>query len=401
MALYRYIAENTNEKKVSDFVSAFNEKAARKELRNRGYTVKTIKGPGSLEMKILRFLNPIKTKDLVVFSRQFAIMISANLPVVKALEVIVEQTDNIKLKAVISDIAFEVDAGSRLSEVLADRPNVFSQFYINVVKSGETSGKLDEVLNYLADEIEKDYNIVSKIKGTMIYPLFVLGGLVIVGGIMMIFVVPEMTKILERSGAELPLSTRIVMGASKFLVQFWWLVILMAAGSFFGLRFAIKKNETVRGIFDSLKLRLPVFGGLLKNIYIVRFTRSMHTLIISGITITKSLSIVSEVVGNNVYKNILEDTLREVEEGSSISSVLIKSDKIPPMVPQMIGVGEKTGRMDVVLDKITEFYDGEINKTVNNLVSLMEPIIIAVLGIGVGIMIAAILLPMYELATQL
>jgi type IV pilus assembly protein PilC len=401
MALYKYTAKDANGKRVNDFVSAFSESMAKQELRNKGYEVKTLKGPESLEMKAMSIINPISSKDLVIFSRQFAIMISANLPVVKALEIIVQQTENIKFKMVLSDVTFEVDAGSRLSEALAERPHVFSQFYINVVRSGETSGKLDEVLNYLADEKEKDYNIVSKIRGAMIYPLFVLGGLISVGGIMMVWVVPELTAILERSGAELPLSTRIVIAISDFLAQFWWLLIIGIIGLFFGLRWFIKKNDSSKLVFDYFKLKLPVFGNLFRNIYIVRFTRSMHTLIVSGITITKSLSIVSEVVGNNVYKNILENALKEVEEGGSFSTALLGSNQVPLMVPQMISVGEKTGRLDVVLDKITQFYEGEINKTVNNLVSLMEPIIIVVLGVGVGVMIASILLPMYDLATQL
>jgi type IV pilus assembly protein PilC len=401
MALYRYVAKDTNNKKKVDFISAFSEERAKQELQGKGYTIKSLKGSESIEMRILSAINRVSNKDLVVFSRQFAIMVSADLPVVKALEIIVEQTENIKLKMIVSEITFEVDAGSRLSEALASRSHVFSQFYINVVKSGETSGRLDEVLNYLADEMEKDYNIVSKIKGAMIYPLFVLVGLIVVGGVMMVFVVPELTSILERSGAQLPLSTRIVMGTSDFLAQFWWLIILVLGGGFVGLKVLIDKNESSRRIFDTFKLKLPVFGDLFQNIYIVRFTRSMHTLIVSGITITKSLSIVAEVVGNMVYKDLLEETLKEVEEGSSISTVLITSNKVPPMVPQMISVGEKTGRLDVVLDKITEFHESEINKTVNNLVSLMEPIIIVVLGVGVGVMIASILMPMYNLAGQL
>lgn len=401
MALYKYVAKDASGNKATDFISAFSVDNARRELRNRGYTVKGLKGPESLEMKALWLINPIGTKDLVVFSRQFAIMISANMPVVKALDIIVEQTENIKLKMIVSEIHFEVDAGSRLSEALAERTNVFSQFYISVIKSGETAGKLNEVLEYLADEMEKDYNIMSKIKGAMIYPVFVLGGLVVVGGVMMVFVIPELTGILERSDAELPISTQIVMAASDFMAQFWWLLIIVAIGLFIGLRVLIQNNKVARYIFDSFKIRLPVLGKLFKNIYIVRFTRSMNTLIVSGITVTKSLSIVSEVVGNAVYKGLLEDTLEEVEEGNSVSAALIKSDKVPPMVPRMMSVGEKTGRLDVVLDKITDFYEGEINRTVENLVSLMEPVIIVVLGLGVGVMIASILMPMYNVATQL
>lgn len=400
MALFQYRGKDANGKRKTDFISAFNEDKARRILENKGYEVKDLKGSDSLEMKVLKVINPIKTKELVVLSRQLAVMVSANLPIVKCLEIAVEQTDNINLKMILSDVTFEVDAGSRLSEALAKRSHIFSQFYINVIRSGETSGKLDEVLTYLADEMEKDFNIVSKIKSAMIYPLFVLGGLIVVGAIMMIFVVPELTSILERSGAELPLSTRIVMGTSDVIARYWWLLLAVIIAVFVVLRMLIKKDYRAAKYFDHLKLRLPVMGKLFKHIYIVRFTRSMYTLVVSGITITKSLNIVSEVVGSPVYKEILEDTLKEVEEGNSLAAVFMTTNKVPPMVPQMISVGEKTGRLDTVLDKLTEFYEGEINKRVENLVSLLEPIIIVVLGVGVGLMIASILMPMYNMASQ-
>ncbi len=206
MAIFKYTAKETNGKRHSDFISAYSQDRAIKILEDRGYSVRSIKGSDSVEMKILSIINIVRAKDLVVFSRQFAVMISANLPLVKALKIIVEQTENIKLKMVISDIVFEVDAGTRLSDAMAGSPRIFSSFYTSVVKSGETSGKLDEVLNYLADEKEKDYNIRSQIKSAIIYPIFVLIGLGAVGFVMMIFVIPKLTKIFERTNAELPLS---------------------------------------------------------------------------------------------------------------------------------------------------------------------------------------------------
>jgi type IV pilus assembly protein PilC len=400
MAIFKYTATGKNGKRHSDFISAYNEERAVKTLEDRGYTVKAVKGSDALEMKILRIINRVGTKDLVIFSRQFSVMISANLPLVKALKVIVEQTENIKLKMVISDIAFEVDAGARLSDAMAERPGIFSSFYVSIVKSGETSGKLDEVLNYLADEMEKDYNIMSQIKSAMIYPLFVLVGLGVVGFIMMIFIVPKLTEILERTNAELPLSTRIVIATSDFLSAYWWLLLILVFGSVLVMRFLIKHSPFVRKYFDFFKIKLPVFGKLFQYIYIVRITRSMRTLLVSGVTVTKSLSLVAEVVGNQVYREMLEDTLEEVEEGSSLASVFMTRSEMPTMVPQMISVGEKTGKLDLVLEKVTDFYEREVNKLVDNLVTLLEPIIIVVLGVGVGIMIAAILLPMYNLAGQ-
>lgn len=400
MAIFKYTAEGVNGKRHADFISAYDEDRAVKILEDRGYTVRSIKGPDSMEMKILSAINRVRTKDLVVFSRQFSIMVSANLPLVKALKVIVEQTENIKLKMVISDIVFEVDAGSRLSDSLADRPRVFSAFYVSVVKSGETSGKLDEVLNYLADEMEKDYNIMSQIKSAMIYPLFVLIGLGVVGFVMMVFIIPKLTEILERTEAQLPLSTRMVIATSDFLTNYWWLIIGGIIGLVFGFRALIGHSTVAKRYFDLFKLKLPVFGKLFQYIYIVRITRSMRTLLVSGVTVTRSLELVSEVVGNRAYQDMLEDTLQEVEEGNSLASVFMTRDEMPTMVPQMISVGEKTGKLDLVLGKISDFYEREVNKMVGNLVTLLEPIIIVILGVGVGIMIASILLPMYNLAGQ-
>lgn len=400
MAIFKYTAEGVDGKRHSDFVSAYNEESAVKNLEDKGYTIRSIKGSDSIEMKILSIINVVRAKDLVVFSRQFAVMVSANLPLVKALKILVEQTENIKLKMVISDIVFEVDAGSRLSDAMAERPKIFSAFYVSVVKSGETSGKLDEVLNYLADEMEKDYNIMSQIKSAMIYPLFVLVGLGVVGFIMMVFIIPKLTEILERTDAQLPLSTRMVIATSDFLVAYWWLVIGGAIGLIFGIRALLNYSTVARRSFDYIKLKLPIFGKLFRYIYIVRITRSMRTLLVSGVTVTKSLELVAEVVGNRIYREMLEETLQEVEEGNSLASVFMKRDEMPTMVPQMISVGEKTGKLDLVLEKITVFYEREVNKLVDNLVTLLEPIIIVVLGVGVGIMIASILLPMYNLAGQ-
>ncbi len=401
MAILKYTAKKTNGKRHSDFISAYSQDRAIKILEDRGYSVRSIKGSDSIEMKILSIINIVRAKDLVVFSRQFAVMISSDLPLVKALKIIVEQTENIKLKMVISDIVFEVDAGTRLSDAMAERPRIFSSFYTSVVKSGETTGKLDEVLNYLADEMEKDYNIRSQIKSAMIYPIFVLIGLGAVGFVMMIFVIPNLTKIFERTNAELPLSTKIVIATSDFLSNYWWLVLLLVFVLVVGTKFLIKYSLIAKRYFDLSKIKLPVFGKLFQYIYIVRITRSMQTLLVSGITVTQSLSLVSEVVDNQVYQEILEDTLEEVEEGNSLASVFMIRDEVPTMVPQMISVGEETGKLDLVLKRITAFYEREVNNIVDNLVTLLEPIIIVVLGIGVGLMIAAILLPMYNLAGQI
>ena len=349
--------------------------------------------------KLARFLNPIKTKDLVVFSRQFAVMISANVPVVESLLILIDQTNNTSLKNMISEIAFEVDGGVFLSDAFSRRPKIFSEFFINIIRSGETSGKLDEVLSYLADEMEKSYDMSAKIKGAMIYPVFIMSALFGVGIVLMVYVIPNLTAILTETGAELPISTRIVIGASDFLRGYAVFIIISLAAAIVGVRFYLKTYRGRKNI-DILKLRMPIFGKLFKYIYLMRFSRSLSTLLKGGVTITRSLEIVAEVVGNIVYKELILETLESINDGNPFSTVFEASDYVPKMVPQMISVGEKTGKIDSVLDRITSFYVRESSNMLDNLSKLMEPLIMVLMGAGVGVMVAAVLLPMYNLASQ-
>jgi len=400
MSIFKYKAIDEYKKKFQGLIEAGDENSAAEILKERGlFIVSIAKGSGSKGLKIMSVLNRVRAKDIVVFSRQFSVMISANVALVQTLKILVDQTENINLKMIISEIADEVDSGSMLSEALSKRPKIFSDFYVNVVKSGETSGKLDKVLNYLADEMEKDYDMMSKIRGAMIYPAFVLSGLIIVGIVMMIFVVPKLTNMLTETGAELPLSTRILIGTSDMLLNYWWIFLVVLIGIIIGFRFIIR-TTLGRKYFDLIKIKIPIFGKLFQRIYLVRFTSSMNTLILGGVTIIKSLTISSKIVGNYIYKDLIDETSKEVEDGNSISSVFIKSERIPKMVSQMMSIGEKTGKLDVVLGRITDFYTREITNIITNLMTLMEPIIMIIMGVAVGIMVAAIILPMYNLASQ-
>lgn len=401
MAVFKYKALDKEGKIKQGLAEAVSENMAAEALRERGLSIVSIKEQSVFKGAKQGFalFNRIKPKDLVIFSRQFAVMISANVAMVQALKIVAEQTDNLKLKTVVLDISNEVDSGSKLSDALAKRPNVFSNFFISVIRSGETSGKLDEVLNYLADEMEKDYDMTSKIKGAMIYPAFVFCGLGAVGIIMMVFVIPKLTGVLQETGAELPFATKILIGTSGFLQNYWWLLIIIIVGLIFGVRFIISIPQG-RKYLDILKLKLPIFGKLFQKIYLVRFTRSLNTLIIGGVAISNGLKITSEVVSNAVYRRLIEETIKEVEDGNSISSVFINSKEIPKMVSQMMSIGEKTGKLDLILERLTDFYAKEVANTVANLMTLMEPLIMVIIGVAVGIMVAAIIMPMYNLAGQ-
>jgi len=400
MPIYKYKALDKDKKVQVGMIEANDKNYVEEILTEKGFSIISISKSSFAKSKInLNFLNRIKIKDIVIFSRQFSVLISANVSMVQALKILIDQTNNFVLKAIVSEIADEVDAGSTLSEALGKRPSAFSNFYVSVVRSGETSGKLDEVLSYLADEMEKDYDMMSKIKGAMIYPAFVLVSLVVVGVVMMIFVVPKLTSILTETGAELPLSTKILIGTSGFMKNYWWLLAIIFAGLFIAFRWYIKRPSGKRQI-DYIKLKLPIFGHLFQLIYLVRFTRSMNTLLVGGVTIDNSLKVAAEVVDNKIYQELIEETIKEVEDGNSISSVFIKSDTMPKMVSQMLNVGEKTGKMDVILEKITNFYGREISTIVANLMTLMEPLIMVVMGVAVGMMVAAVILPMYNLASS-
>lgn len=400
MPIFRYKAFNKDKKIQEGMVEAVSKEYVGEILAEKGFSIVSISEVSSGKKLLnLDFLNRIKIKDIVIFSRQFSVLISANVSMVQALKILVDQTNNINLKMIISEVADEVDSGSTLSESLGKRSNVFDNFYVSVIKSGETSGKLDEVLSYLADEMEKDYDMMSKIKGAMIYPAFVLASLLVVGIVMMIFVVPKLTGILTESGAALPITTRILIGTSDFMQKYWWVIIIIAASLIFAFKWYVKKPQGRKQI-DNLKLKLPIFGRLFQLIYLVRFTRSMNTLIVGGVTIDNSLKVTAEIVGNKIYQELIEETVKEVEDGNSISSVFAKSKAIPKMVSQMLNIGEKTGKMDIILERITNFYGREISNMVANLMTLMEPLIMVVMGIAVGIMVAAVILPMYNLASN-
>jgi len=400
MPIFKYKAENSAGKIRKGKIVGVSESEIIAKLRRKDLNPTYITDVSdSLESKIDLFLNRVTAKDLVIFSRQFSVMIAANVPVVESLLILVDQTKNITFKSMLADIAYEVDGGSFLSDAFSKRPKVFSEFFVNIIRSGETSGKLDEVLNYLADEMEKNYDMISKIKGAMIYPVFILTALVGVAIVLMVYVIPNLTAILTETSAELPLSTRVVIGASDFMRNYLWLVALIVIALGFLIRLYSKTYAGKRQI-DILKIRMPIFGKLFKYIYLMRFTRSLSTLLKGGVTITRSLEITADVVGNTIYQEIILETLESINDGNPLSTVMEQSDDVPKMVPQMIAVGEKTGRIDEVLDSITSFYTRETSNMLDNLSKLMEPIIMVVMGIGVGIMVAAVILPMYNLATQ-
>lgn len=345
----------------------------------------------------ISFLNRVKIRDLVIFSRQLAVLFDAQVPLVQALRTLADQSPP-SLKKIIMDIAADVDAGTAFSQSLEKFPKVFSYFYISVIRAGEASGRLQEVLNYLADHEERSYDLNKKVKGALSYPIFVVSSLIVVGAVMMIFVVPQLTSVLQESGQELPVLTRFVIGISDFLRGYWWLGIIIAGGVGVGGWYAAN-TPFGRGALDKIKLRLPMFGDIFRKIYLARFSENLGTLIKGGIPIIQSLTITADVVGNSYYKDVIIKAREEVRRGNTINSVFLADKFIPPMVGQMIQIGEQTGKIDVLLAKVASFYQKDVDNIMENITSLIQPILILILGGAAAVLVAAILLPIYNLSS--
>lgn len=402
MSVFTYKARDKSGRLVQGMIDANSDEMVANLLLEKNLAIVSIEKRKSdaWHLNFSSIFKHVGTKDLVVFFRQLAVMIDANMPIVKALRILIRQTHNQNLKMVIAGLADEVEGGNSLSSGMDSFPEVFTPFYVNIIRSGETSGRLSQVMNYLADQKEKDYDLESNLKGAMIYPAFILCALVVVGFIVMAFVVPKMTAMITESGAKLPLITQILISFSSFLAHFWWLVLILFLIIALGISFSLRTEKGKR-TFDLLKIRMPIFGNIFKYIYIVRICRSLDTLLKGGVPISRGLEVVRDVVGNKVYFNVLSETIKEVSEGNSIAEGFSMSEDIPVMVYQMIGVGEEIGKLEEILEKITDFYSREINNKVKNLSSMIEPLIMVVLGLAVGLFVAAIILPMWQLSSSM
>jgi type IV pilus assembly protein PilC len=338
----------------------------------------------------------ISTRDIVIFTRQFATMINSGLPLVQSLDILAEQTENQKLRKVIQSVLYDVESGNTLADAMGKHPKVFTELYVNMVAAGEAGGILDTILLRLATFLEKNDALVRKIKGAMIYPgvIFSVAGIAVI--ILLIFVIPTFQSMFESAGVPLPLPTRIVIGASAFLQAYWWAVGLGAVV----LVAAVRQTYSTDGgrlVIDRILLNLPIFGDLQRKAAVARFTRTLGTLVSSGVSILEGLEITAKTAGNRVIHDAVMGSRASIAGGETISGPLKESGVFPPMVVQMINVGEQTGGLDEMLTKIADFYDEEVDAAVEALLSAMEPIMIVVLGVIVGGMIVAMYLPIFDM----
>jgi type IV pilus assembly protein PilC len=338
----------------------------------------------------------VKLKDVAVFSRQFATMINSGLSLLRSLNILAEQTENKVLAGIIGEVRQDVEKGSSLSIALARHPKAFNRLYVSMVRAGETGGVLDSVLLQLAATIEKQVELRGKIKSAMTYPVAVFALVLLIVTAMLIFIVPMFATLYSSLGGTLPLPTRILMGTSKLLTRFFPLVVAGAATGIWLFRRWIK-TPAGRAVWDRLKLKIPIFGVLIRKTALTRFARTLGVLLRSGVPILESLEITSDTVGNKVMEDAVKDVQTGVRQGESLAKPLTAHAVFPPMVVQMMAVGEETGALDEMLDKIGEFYEQEVEAMVNSLTSLLEPLLICVLGSTVGGMIVSLYLPMFNI----
>ena len=394
---FNYQARNTTGQIQTGVVEATNKDIALDILKAHGLYVTALEEVVlPIYAKKVSFFEFTTKKDIVIFSRQLSIMLKSRIPLVEIFQTIAKQTSKAGFREKIMKIAEEVEGGSSLSKALSAFPKLFSAFYINMVKSGEATGKLTDVFTYLADYLERDYKFRGKIVAAMIYPAFILVVFLIVGVIVVTFVIPQLTKALAETGQQLPYITRLIMGTSDFVRTKWWIVVSALAILVFAFIRIIKTPKGKKTI-DTFLLKVPLVGSFLKKLYMTRFALNLSTLVSGGLPIAQSLQITGDVVGNTVYKQIIFRTRDEVRKGETISSVLQNYPKvISPLFFQMVVVGEKTGTLENSLKNVVDFYQSDTEKSLDELTRLIEPAMIVVLGVVVAVLMVGVVLPIYS-----
>lgn len=398
MPTFVFVAKNRRGRTVKGQIDAPDEKLALASLKKRNLTVQKLKPKPKDISESIPFLRPkITRKDVVIFTRQFSTMITAGLPLLQGLTILANQCENPTFKEVLKDIARSVEGGLSLCEAMQKYPDVFDSLYTNLVRAGEMGGVLDKTLQRLAEHMEKAEKLKAKVKGAMVYPIVVISVAILVIAVIMVFVIPVFEKMFSEMGAQLPAPTVIVISISRFIkgnIHFIVGAIILLVFLFRTYRKTPKGRRTT----DAISLRLPIFGPLLKKVAVARFTRTLSTMLASGVPILDSLSIVAKTAGNVILEEIILEVRQSVSEGQGIAEPLSETDIFPPMVVQMISVGEATGALDSMLEKIADFYDDEVDAAVAALTSMMEPMLMVFLGTTIGGLVISMYLPIFKMA---
>lgn len=404
MSEFKYVGHNSSGVKESGTVTADNKTEAVKELRDLGLIVSDLKDSESSKKtkSVFKFslFGGISNKDRIILTQQLSIMTKAGLPISQALHSLAEETSNKNLTKVVSEIASDVDGGMALSQAFDKHPNVFGSVYVSVLKAGEKSGKVDEVLMRLAMQEEKDYDIKNKVKGALAYPVFVLVAMVVIVTLIMIFIVPQIQNVFAENNLTLPLMTRVVIFISILIRKQFILIIAGLVALFVGYKMYYKSEKGHYQI-DLLKLNIPVFGPLNRKVSIARFARIFSTLLTSGLPMLEIFSTAQGVLGNEVFRQEIDKAGKDIENGLEISSALKKQPHMPKMMIQLTAVGEKSGNIDVIYENLANFMEKEVDNITRNLTTMLEPALMLIMGAVIGSVVIAVLLPIYSMTSSI
>lgn len=397
MTEYHYRARNRGGKITKGIIKAPSEEQASIMLSEHGLVPLEVEDVKNLSIFKREFsLGRVRVRDRAVMARQLSTMIRAGIPILQALRILVSQTENARLADILREVSYDVEGGEALSNALEKFPGAFSEFFISMIRSGEAGGRVADALEQIAEQEERDYEIVRKVRGAMVYPLFVIVTMAGMALVIITFVMPQLTTLFKETGVALPWPTRVLMGVSGFLVSYWWFVLLFAGIAGYLLR-AYAKTTEGRYAVSAMMIRLPIAGILMQKLYLARFTGALRTLVTSEVPVIRALLISRDVIGNRVYQAIIAETADAVKNGSTISAAFERYPEIPLMVSQMISVGERSGQLAASLESVHRFYRREVDETIQNVTQLIEPLIIVLLGIGVAGLLVAVLLPIYQL----
>lgn len=398
--LYLYKALESSGAKKEGSIEAVTIDVAIDSLQKRGLIITEIE-PAEKESWFSKFSigSGVSNKEIVILSRQMATLFNAQVSALKIFSLLSAEVENRRLHQSLVEITDDLQSGSSISKALAKHPTIFTPFYVNMVKAGEETGKLNETFNYLADYLDRNYEVVSKAKNALIYPAFVITVFIAVMVLMFTVIIPKISVILTDSGQEVPFYTQIVFAISNFLIDYGiFIVALLIVGGFFFLRY-IRTGEGAR-LFSRFKLGVPYLGELYRKLYLSIIADNMNTMVYSGIPMVRAIEVTASVVGNEVYKQILDESLIAIKSGSAFSTALSQYEEIPGILIQMIKVGEETGELGSILKTMARFYQREVVNAVDTLVGLIEPVMIVLLGLGVGTLLASVLIPIYNIANS-
>jgi len=400
MAVYKYVGRTSKGKMKKGTVEAESKQQAITKLREQGISPREINEAKGLLYKEVTIGSPVKTQDFVIYCRQFATLIRAGVSIVQSTQILAMQSESKALKRILSSIESDLRTGISFSDAAAKHPKVFPPIFINMVRAGEATGNLDDTLDRLAKYLENQFDLKKKIQSTMAYPVVLLAIMVLVVIFLMVSIVPTFTAMFAQMGADLPGITLFMIGLSKGIQKWWWLGLLLIIALIIAFRFFMKNNQNFNYTVHALLLKSPVFGNLLQKEAIARMSRTLSSLVSSSVPILQSLDIVAKVVGNPVLSKVILEARSALETGRRLSDPFSKSWLIPPLVTQMLAIGEETGSLDFMLEKIADFYEAEVNRTVDTLKSLIEPIMIVLLAGIIGTVVMSIIIPMFSIFQQ-